>query len=75
MKIEYNGRNKAAKQALENLIASGLIRRKDAQKAAAIEQRKAEFREALREAKAMAADIAVNGSAGYQTMDDFLKTL
>jgi ABC-type transport system involved in cytochrome c biogenesis ATPase subunit len=42
MLIEYNERNERAKQALEHLIASGLVRRKDAQKAkmSAGEQRK-----------------------------------
>jgi hypothetical protein len=72
MTIEYDGRNKAVKRTLENLISSGQIRRK---MVPAREKRIAEFTEAVRQCKAMAADIAINGADGYQTMDEFLETL
>ncbi|MDR0865727.1 MAG: hypothetical protein LBO74_12465 [Candidatus Symbiothrix sp.] len=35
----------------------------------------AEFKEAIRETEAMVKDIRLNGTKGYQTMDEFLKTL
>jgi hypothetical protein len=73
MTIEYDGRNRAVTCRLEGLIAAGLIRRS---KPVPRRRRQViEFENALREAKAMAADIAVNGTAGYQTMDEFLETL
>jgi hypothetical protein len=72
MLIEYDGRNKTVRQLLDSLISSGLIHQKDKP---AKGRQAIEFEEALREAKAMADDIAINGPGGYQTMDDFLKTL
>jgi DNA-binding MarR family transcriptional regulator len=73
MTIEYDDSNRAVTQVLKGLIAAGLIRRS---KPVPRRRRQViEFENALREAKAMAADIAVNGTAGYLTMDEFLKTL
>jgi predicted transcriptional regulator len=68
MIIEYNGRSKTTQRLIEGLLSSGIIRRKQS----AREQKRAEFREALREAEAMAADIRKNGTAGYKTLDELL---
>jgi hypothetical protein len=71
MTIEYDGRNRAVTQVLESLITSGLIRRS---KPVPRRSRQAlEFENALREAKAMAADIAVNGTGKYKTLDELLQ--
>jgi hypothetical protein len=35
----------------------------------------AEFKEAIRQTEAMVKDIRQNGTKGYQTMEEFLKTL
>lgn len=72
MVIEYDERNKTVKRVLESLISGGLIQRKNT---SAKDKRIAEFKQALRESREIAADIAENGIEGYQTMDDFLKTL
>ncbi|WP_226995349.1 hypothetical protein, partial [Candidatus Symbiothrix dinenymphae] len=44
-------------------------------KPTAREKHIAEFKEAIRETEAMAKHIRQNGTKGYQTMDEFLKTL
>ena len=70
--IEYNKRNASSVQKiLDGLTSSGLIRIKKSAREKHIE----EFKEAVRETEAMAADIRKNGIAGYQTMDEFLKTV
>jgi hypothetical protein len=70
MTIKYDNRNKTVTNLLNGLIYSGIIQPVDAK-----EKRIAEFESALREAREMAKDIAKNGIDGYQTMDEFLKTL
>jgi hypothetical protein len=73
MVIEYDERNKTVEQMLNGLLLSGVIRRPKAVRDK--NKQLAEFKQALHEAKAMAADIAVNGTRGYESMDDVLKTL
>jgi hypothetical protein len=67
MTIKYDNRNKTVKNLLTGLIDSGIIHPADAK-----EERIAEFKSALREAKEMAKDIAENGTKGYKTLDDLL---
>jgi len=70
MTIEYNEQNKYTRQVLEGLIGSGIIRRQDNR--AKKDRKIASFKTALQESKNMAIDIALNGTAGYKTLDDLL---
>jgi hypothetical protein len=71
MTIEYDGRNRAVTCILEGLISSGLIRRS---KPVPRRRRQViEFENALREAQTMAADITVNGTGKYKTLDELLR--
>jgi hypothetical protein len=44
-------------------------------KLSAREKHIAQFKEAIRETEAMVRDIRKNGTKGYQTMEEFLKTV
>ena len=68
MTIEYNEKNKYARQVLTGLIGSGLIRRKDGVR----NPRIAAFKTALQETQMISADIVRNGINGYRTLDDLL---
>jgi hypothetical protein len=68
MTIEYNEKDKFARQVLTGLIGSGIIRRKNEVE----NQRLSSFKAALRETKKISADIAQNGIEGYKTLDDLL---
>jgi hypothetical protein len=48
---------------------------KQSSKPTAREKHIAKFKEAIRQTEAMVEDIRLNGTKGYQTMDEFLKTL
>jgi len=68
MTIEYNERDKYARQVLSGLIGSGIIHRTNE-----IKNRKmSSFKAALLETKRMSKDIAQNGVEGYKTLDDLL---
>ncbi|GHT32712.1 hypothetical protein FACS189434_05170 [Bacteroidia bacterium] len=71
MVIQYNERNPSAMQILNGLLSAGIIKIKQS----ASEKRVEELKQAMREAKAMGEDIRKNGTKGYQTMEDFLKTV
>lgn len=71
MVIQYDERNHSATQILNGLLSAGIIKIKKS----ASEKRIEELKEAIREAKAMGEDIRKNGTKGYQTMDEFLKTV
>jgi hypothetical protein len=71
MIIEYNEQNAFVKQILDGLASSKLIRIKKSSKEKHLE----EFEEAVRETETMITNIRRNGSEGYQTMDEFLKTI
>ena len=68
MTIEYNEKDKFARQVLTGLIGSGIIRRKNEVE----NQRLSSLKAALRETKIISADIAQNGIEGYKTLDDLL---
>jgi len=68
MTIEYNEKDRYARQVLTGLIGSGLIRRKERMKS----PRVAAFKTALQETKMMSADIMQNGINNYKTLDDLL---
>ena len=68
MTIEYNEKDKFARQVLTGLIGSGIIRRKNEVE----NQRLSSLKTALRETKIISADIAQNGIDGYKTLDDLL---
>jgi len=68
MTIEYNEKDKYAKQVLTGLIGSGIIRRKNEVKNRKISS----FKAALLETKIMSKDIVQNGIEGYKTLDDLL---
>jgi len=66
--IEYNEKDKYAKQVLTGLIGSGNIRCKNN-----IENRRiSSLKAALEETKTMSAYITQNGVDGYRTLDDLL---
>ena len=65
MTIEYNEKDKHVMQVLTGLMGAGIIHRRNGAKIS-------EFKTALHEAKAMSADIARNGIAGYKSLDDLL---
>ena len=67
MTIEYNEKNRYAKQVLTGLIGSGIIRRKSRRN-----PKISAFKVALQETKTMSADIVQNGIKGYRTLDDLL---
>jgi len=68
MTIEYNEKDRYARQVLTGLIGSGIIRRKSE-----VENQKiSSFKAALQETKIMSAHIAQNGVEGYKTLDDLL---
>ena len=71
MTIQYNERNPSAMQILNGLLLAGIIKLKKS----ASEKQIEELKQAIREAKAMGEDIRKNGTKGYQTMDEFLKTV
>ncbi|MDR2651967.1 MAG: hypothetical protein LBC68_06585 [Prevotellaceae bacterium] len=66
--IEYDENNKTVKQLLSAMISSGVIRKKRTAK----EKRIAEFKQALKEAKEMADNIAVGKNNNYKTLDELL---
>ena len=68
MTIEYNEKDKYARQVLTGLIGSGIIRRKKEEE----NQRISSFKVALQETVIMSAYIAQNGIKGYKTLDDLL---
>ena len=68
MTIEYNEKDKYARQVLTGLIGSGIIRRKKEEE----NQRISSFKAALQETVMMSAYIAQNGIKGYKTLDDLL---
>ena len=68
MTIEYNEKDKYARQVLTGLIGSGIIRRKNEVRNREISS----FKSALLETKTMSKDIAQNGIEGYKTLDDLL---
>ena len=68
MIIEYNEKDKYARQVLTGLIGSGLIRRIFEVK----DQGISSFKTALQETMIMSKDIAQNGIEGYKTLDDLL---
>ena len=68
MTIEYNEKDKYARQVLTGLIGSGIIRRTDEMK----NLRMKTFKTALQETRIMSADITKNGINGYRTLDDLL---
>jgi hypothetical protein len=49
--------------------------KQESRKPTAKEKHIAEFKEAIRQTEEMVEDIRLNGTKGYQTMDEFLKTL
>ncbi len=68
--LEYDSRDKTAQKILDSLLVSGVFKVKDdAHKAEQIA-----IHQNMLQAKAMIEDIRANGSAHYQTMDDFLAT-
>jgi hypothetical protein len=67
MLIEYDENNKTVKQVLNAMVSSGVIRKKRTAK----EKRIAEFKQALKEAKEMADNIAA-GKNNYKTLDELL---
>ena len=68
MTIEYNEKNKYARQVLSGLIGSGIIWRKNE-----IRNRKiSSFKTALSETNRISKNIAQNGIEGYKTLDDLL---
>ena len=68
MTIEYNEKNRYARQVLTGLIGSGIIRRKREIKNPKI----VAFKTALQESQMMSADMIQNGINGYKTLDDLL---
>jgi len=68
MTIEYNEKDKYARQVLTGLIGSGIIRRKNE----VPNRRISSFKKALLETKMMSKNIAQNGIEGYKTLDDLL---
>ena len=68
MTIEYNEKDKYAKQVLTGLIGSGIIRRKKEVRNREISS----FKSVLLETKMISEDIAKNGIEGYKTLDDLL---
>jgi len=68
MTIEYNEKDKYARQVLMGLIGSGIIRRKNEVE----DHRISSFKAALKETVIMSACIAQNGVEGYKTLDDLL---
>ena len=68
MTIEYNEKDKYARQVLTGLIGSGIIRRKKEEE----NQRISAFKTALQETIVMSAYITQNGIKGYRTLDDLL---
>jgi hypothetical protein len=68
MTIEYNERDKYAKQVLSGLIGAGIIRRTNKVRNPKISA----FKTALEETKTMSEDIFQNGTKGYKTLDDLL---
>jgi predicted transcriptional regulator len=67
--IEYSKRNASSvQQILDGLTSSGLIKIKKSAKEKHLE----EFKQAVRETEAMAADIRKNGTAGYKTLQELL---
>jgi hypothetical protein len=48
--------------------------KQEKRKPTAKEKHIAEFKEAIRQTEEMVKDIRLNGTKGYQTMDEFLKT-
>jgi hypothetical protein len=76
--LEYDSRNKTARQVMEGLLFSGIFALKSdkkSRKEIAREEHIAQFKEAVRQTLDMAADIRKNGMEGYQTMEKFLETL
>jgi uncharacterized damage-inducible protein DinB len=71
MIIEYNERNASVKHILDGLVSSKRIRIKKSSK----EQHLEELEEAVRQTETMMTDIRRNATEGYQTMDEFLKTI
>ena len=68
MTIEYNEKDKFARQVLSGLLGSGIIRRKNEVKNSKISS----FKTALKETQIMIADIKKNGTNSYRTLDDLL---
>jgi predicted transcriptional regulator len=68
--IEYDMRNRTARQVIKGLVSSGVFRIRDD-----AEKEKKAIRTNIREAKQMIEDIRTNGSANYQNMDQFLVSL
>jgi hypothetical protein len=68
MTIEYNEKDKYAKQVLTGLIGAGIIHRKDEIK----NNRISSLKVALQETKIMSSCISQNGIKGYKTLDDLL---
>jgi len=68
MTIEYNEKDKYARQVLTGLIGSGIIHRKNEVK----KQKISSFKTALLETKMIANNIAKNGVEGYKTLEDLL---
>ena len=69
MTIEYNERDKYAKQVLSGLIGAGIIRRTTNR---VRNPKISAFKTALQETKTMSADILQKGTKGYKTLDDLL---
>jgi hypothetical protein len=83
--LEYDSRNKTARQIMDGLLLSGVFVEKNIDKPAnklhikkhrqtVREKHIADFKEAIRQTEEMVCDIRKNGTKGYQTMDEFLKT-
>ncbi len=71
MTIQYDNRNRTVTKLLNGLLHSGIIW-VEQPKMTAKEKHIENFKSALRETEAMAKDIAINGIAGYKTLDDLL---
>ena len=74
MTIQYDNRNRTVTKLLNGLLHSGIIW-VEQPKMTAKEKHIEDFKSALRETEAMAKDIAINGIAGYETMDEFLERM
>jgi hypothetical protein len=68
MTIEYNEKDKYAKQVLSGLIGSGIIHRRNGDK----NRKVASFKMALLETERISKNIIQNGIKGYKTLDDLL---
>jgi hypothetical protein len=73
--LEYDSRNKTARQVIDGLALSGIFSLKSdkkSRKEIAKEKHIAQFKEAVRQTLDIAADIRKNGTSGYKTLEELL---